>query len=191
MSSLARQTDGLVSRHTYSSGQTPPNPDIIRQDEQPAQNTHTFADPTKDEPVRTPQTLPKLLTDRARMEWTAEDISVLQIPTTPHVFIRPTSPSVPEESQEPTEEENALGCSTADGTADGGQGIGPSEMSWIIALCNGQPVPHDKRQALLRAINNIRGTEIHRSLIESINGSDNRIARFLDDAEREAVGIDA
>lgn len=66
------------------------------------------------------------------------------------------------------------------------QGIGMRELSWIIDLCNGKPVPAGRRKSVEVAVRNIMGTQIHASLIESINGSDDRISRFLDDAERRS-----
>ena len=62
-------------------------------------------------------------------------------------------------------------------------GIGPEEIDLIIDLCNGREIPTDRRLSLLRAIHHIRDTQIERSILESINGSDSRISKFLDEAE--------
>ena len=66
---------------------------------------------------------------------------------------------------------------------DGTAGIGPEEIDLIIDLCNGKDIPTDKRLALLKAIHHIKDTQIERSILESINGSDSRISKFLDEAE--------
>ena len=63
-------------------------------------------------------------------------------------------------------------------------GIGPEEIDLIIDLCNGKDIPTDKRLSLLRAIHHIKDTQIERSILESINGSDSRISKFLDEAEQ-------
>ena len=60
---------------------------------------------------------------------------------------------------------------------------GPEEIDLIIDLCNGKDIPTDKRLSLLRAIHHIKDTQIERSILESINGSDSRISKFLDEAE--------
>lgn len=189
------KTAELVSKHSYSPGQTPPNPDTTRQGEQPSSNDNTFAAPEKpaqEDKPQPPQPLPGLFKDANRVEWSVDNPKPDAAKPSFIRIIRPENPAkpqaslVPEEPPEPEEDENALGCSTASKAPDGGQGIGVLEMDWIIALAKGQPVPSEHRKAILRAICNIRGTQIHQSLIESINGSDNRIARFLDEAEREA-----
>ena len=66
-------------------------------------------------------------------------------------------------------------------------GIGPEEIDLIIDLCNGKDIPTDKRLPLLRAIHHIKNTQIERSILESINGSDSRISKFLDEAEQMSV----
>lgn len=63
-------------------------------------------------------------------------------------------------------------------------GIGPEELDLIIDLCNGREIPTDRRLSLLRAIHHIRDTQIERSILESINGSDSRISKFLDEVEQ-------
>lgn len=186
----AAKSDELVSKHSYSSGQTPPNPDSTRHYEQPGQNANTFAAPEKKEqgePPKTPQPLPELFTGQSRTEWETDDDPRVrpEAATAYKRYFAPKEPESPQEPEEPQEEQNALGCSDAADAPDGGQGIGPVEMDWIFALCNGLPVPQDKRQAIARAIHNILDTQIHQTIIESINGSDERIAKFLNEAERE------
>ena len=62
-------------------------------------------------------------------------------------------------------------------------GVSGEEIDLIIDLCNGKDIPTDKRLALLKAIHHIKDTQIERSILESINGSDSRISKFLDEAE--------
>ena len=81
------------------------------------------------------------------------------------------------------EELEELNCVRED-YSDGATGIGPEELDLIIDLCNGREIPADRRLSLLRAIHHIRDTQIERSILESINGSDSRISKFLDEAEQ-------
>ena len=92
------------------------------------------------------------------------------------------------DTDELNEELEDLNCAR-DGYPDGTAGIGPEEIDLIIDLCNGKDIPTDKRLALLKAIHHIKDTQIERSILESINGSDSRISKFLDEAEHlnEAV----
>lgn len=87
------------------------------------------------------------------------------------------------DTDELNEELEDLNCARED-YSESAQGIGPEEMDLIIDLCNGKDIPISKRLSLLRAIHHIKDTQIHRSIIESINGSDNRISNFLDEAEK-------
>ena len=86
------------------------------------------------------------------------------------------------DTDELNEELEDLNCAREDypGSA---AGIGPEEIDLIIDLCNGKDIPTDKRLSLLRAIHHIKDTQIERSILESINGSDSRISKFLDEAE--------
>ena len=86
------------------------------------------------------------------------------------------------DTDELNEELEDLNCAR-DGYPDGTAGIGPEEIDLIIDLCNGKDIPTDKRLALLKAIHHIKDTQIERSILESINGSDSRISKFLDEAE--------
>ena len=87
------------------------------------------------------------------------------------------------DTDELNEELEDLNCARED-YPGGISGIGPEEIDLIIDLCNGKDIPTDKRLSLLRAIHHIKDTQIERSILESINGSDSRISKFLDDAER-------
>lgn len=172
------QKDGdLVSKHSYPFRQTPSNPVTKHQPEPFAKNADTFADPSKTDKEKL---IHQAYTTKGRNEWSVNNPIAGRNEIITLLDMNPT------QEKEPQEEDNALGCCKGVDAPDGGQGIGPDEMNWIIALCNGLPVPQEKRQSILRAIRNIRGTDIHQSLIESITGSDNRIAMFLDEAEREA-----
>ena len=90
----------------------------------------------------------------------------------------------PKEVKEELHEElEELNCVRED-YSDGATGIGPEELDLIIDLCNGREIPTDRRLSLLRAIHHIKDTQIERSILESINGSDSRISKFLDEAEQ-------
>lgn len=86
------------------------------------------------------------------------------------------------DTDELNEELDDLNCAREDYSGESA-GIGPEEIDLIIDLCNGKDIPTDKRLALLRAIHHIKDTQIERSILESINGSDSRISKFLDEAE--------
>ncbi|MRZ57373.1 hypothetical protein GKD68_22060, partial [Parabacteroides distasonis] len=86
------------------------------------------------------------------------------------------------DTDELNEELEDLNCVRED-YPGGAAGIGPEEIDLIIDLCNGKDIPTDKRLSLLRAIHHIKDTQIERSILESINGSDSRISKFLDEAE--------
>lgn len=86
------------------------------------------------------------------------------------------------DTDELNEELDDLNCTREDYSGEAA-GIGPEEIDLIIDLCNGKDIPTDKRLALLRAIHHIKDTQIERSILESINGSDSRISKFLDEAE--------
>ena len=86
------------------------------------------------------------------------------------------------DTDELNEELDDLNCAREDYSGESA-GIGPEEIDLIIDLCNGKDIPTDKRLALLRAIHHIKDTQIERSILDSINGSDSRISKFLDEAE--------
>ena len=87
------------------------------------------------------------------------------------------------DTDELNEELEDLNCGRDD-YQGGATGIGPEELDLIIDLCNGREIPTDRRLSLLRAIHHIKDTQIERSILESINGSDSRISKFLDEAEQ-------
>lgn len=87
------------------------------------------------------------------------------------------------DTDELNEELEDLNCIREDYSGEA-TGIGPEEIDLIIDLCNGKDIPTDKRLSLLRAIHHIKDTQIERSILESINGSDSRISKFLDEAEQ-------
>lgn len=87
------------------------------------------------------------------------------------------------DTDELNEELEDLNCARED-YSGGAAGIGPEEIDLIIDLCNGKDIPTDKRLSLLKAIHHIKDTQIERSILESINGSDSRISKFLDEAEQ-------
>ncbi len=87
------------------------------------------------------------------------------------------------DTDELNEELDDLNCIREDYLGEA-TGIGPEEIDLIIDLCNGKDIPTDKRLSLLRAIHHIKDTQIERSILESINGSDSRISKFLDEAEQ-------
>ncbi|MEY8554974.1 hypothetical protein AALJ87_16000 [Bacteroides uniformis] len=87
------------------------------------------------------------------------------------------------DTDELNEELEDLNCARED-YSGGAAGIGPEEIDLIIDLCNGKDIPADKRLSLLKAIHHIKDTQIERSILESINGSDSRISKFLDEVEQ-------
>ena len=86
------------------------------------------------------------------------------------------------DTDELNEELEDLNCAREDYSE--APGIGPEEIDLIIDLCNGKDIPAGRRLSLLKAIHHIKDTRIERSILASINGSDSRISKFLDDAER-------
>ena len=56
-----------------------------------------------------------------------------------------------------------------------------------LALCKGQAVPEEQRQTLAGVLRDIRHTEVQRTLMDAISGASPIIARYLDDAEKEAA----
>ena len=92
------------------------------------------------------------------------------------------------DTDELNEELEDLNCARED-YPGGAAGIGPEEIDLIIDLCNGKDIPTDKRLSLLKAIHHIKDTQIERSILESINGSDSRISKFLDEAEQMSEAV--
>ena len=94
-----------------------------------------------------------------------------------------TAPDEEVDTDDLNEELEELNCAREEYAADT-PGIGPDEIDLIIDLCNGREIPTGRKLALLKAIHHIKDTQVERSILESINGSDNRISQFLDEAER-------
>ena len=85
-----------------------------------------------------------------------------------------------------TEEVMDIGCETTAPPA-GTQSFSPQQLDCILALCKGQAVPEEQRQTLAGVLRDIRHTEVQRTLMDAISGASPIIARYLDDAEKEAV----
>ena len=178
------ETDSLVITKSYGTRQQPPINATGSGAIAGKENASTFAGRNEDAvPQRTaqvpPERIPELFRDKRVEEWRASG---------------PDSSGRLEDNEEQAEnsddvdtdelneELEDLNCAR-DGYQGGTAGIGPEEIDLIIDLCNGKEIPTDKRLALLRAIHHIKDTQIERSILESINGSDSRISKFLDEAE--------
>ena len=85
-----------------------------------------------------------------------------------------------------TEEVMDIGCETTAPPA-GTQSFSPQQLDCILALCKGQAVPEEQRQTLAGVLRDIRHTEVQRTLMDAISGASPIIARYLDDAEKEAA----
>lgn len=84
------------------------------------------------------------------------------------------------------EEVMDIGCETTAPPA-GTQSFSPQQLDCILALCKGQAVPEEQRQTLAGVLRDIRHTEVQRTLMDAISGASPIIARYLDDAEKEAA----
>ena len=179
------ETDSLVVTKSYGIRQRPPINVTGSGAIAGKENASTFADrneetvPQKAVQVP-PERIPELFRDKRVEEWRAS----------------PDGSSGGHEgddgqrgngdgvdTDELNEELEDLNCVRED-YSDGATGIGPEELDLIIDLCNGREIPTDRRLSLLRAIHHIRDTQIERSILESINGSDSRISKFLDEVEQ-------
>ena len=178
------ETDSLVVTKSYGTRQQPPMNATGSGAIAGKENASTFADrneetvPQKAVQVP-PERIPDLFRDKRVEEWRASEADSSgrlkdnkgQIENGDDV-----------DTDELNEELEDLNCARED-YPGGISGIGPEEIDLIIDLCNGKDIPTDKRLSLLRAIHHIRDTQIERSILESINGSDSRISKFLDEAE--------
>ena len=184
------ETNNLVVTRSYGTRQQPPINATGSGAIAGKENASTFAGRNEDAvPQRTaqvpPERIPELFRDKRVEEWRASG---------------PDSSGRLEDNEEQTEnsddvdtdelneELEDLNCAR-DGYQGGTAGIGPEEIDLIIDLCNGKEIPTDKRLALLRAIHHIKDTQIERSILESINGSDSRISKFLDEAEHLSEAV--
>ena len=179
------ETDSLVVTKSYGTRQQPPTNATGSGAIAGKENASTFAgrngDTTPPKAAQVPpERIPDLFRDKRVEEWRAS----------------PDGSSGGHEgddgqrgngdgvdTDELNEELEDLNCVRED-YSDGATGIGPEELDLIIDLCNGREIPTDRRLSLLRAIHHIRDTQIERSILESINGSDSRISKFLDEAEQ-------
>lgn len=176
--------DSLVVTKSYGTRQQPPINATGSGAIAGKENASTFAGRNEDAvPQRTaqvpPERIPELFRDKRVEEWRASgpDSSGRLEDNE-----KQTENSDDVDTDELNEELEDLNCAR-DGYQGGTAGIGPEEIDLIIDLCNGKEIPTDKRLALLRAIHHIKDTQIERSILESINGSDSRISKFLDEAE--------
>lgn len=173
------ETDSLVVTRSYGTRQQPPmnatGSGVIAGTE----NASTFAggnektSPRKSAQVQ-PERIPDLFRDKRVEEWRASEVDG----STGHESDNGDGV----DTDGLNEELEDLNCAREDYSET--PGIGPEEIDLIIDLCNGKDIPAGRRLSLLKAIHHIKDTQIERSILESINGSDSRISKFLDDAER-------
>lgn len=178
------ETDSLVVTKSYGTRQQPPINAIGSGAIAGKENASTFADrneetvPQKAVQVP-PERIPDLFRDKRVEEWRASEAdSSGRLEDDKGQ----TENGDDVDTDELNEELEDLNCARED-YPGGAAGIGPEEIDLIIDLCNGKDIPTDKRLSLLRAIHHIKDTQIERSILESINGSDSRISKFLDEAE--------
>ena len=184
------ETDSLVVIKSYGTRQQPPINATGSGAIAGKENASTFADrneettPQKAAQVP-PERIPELFRDKRVEEWRASEAdSSGRLEDDKGQ----TKNGDDVDTDELNEELEDLNCVRED-YSDEATGIGPEELDLIIDLCNGKEIPTDKRLSLLRAIHHIKDTQIERSILQSINGSDSRISKFLDEAEHlnEAV----
>ena len=179
------ETNNLVVTRSYGTRQQPPINATGSGAIAGKENASTFADrneetvPQKAVQVP-PERIPDLFRDKRVEEWRASEADSSGRFEDDEGR---TGNSDDVDTDELNEELEDLNCAR-DGYPDGTAGIGPEEIDLIIDLCNGKDIPTDKRLALLKAIHHIKDTQIERSILESINGSDSRISKFLDEAEQ-------
>ena len=179
------ETNNLVVTRSYGTRQQPPINATGSGAIAGKENASTFADrneetaPPKAAQVP-PERIPELFRDKRVEEWRASpdessgkrDGDSGQVENGDEV-----------DTDELNEELEDLNCVREEYSGEA-TGIGLEEIDLIIDLCNGKDIPTDKRLSLLRAIHHIKDTQIERSILESINGSDSRISKFLDEAEQ-------
>ena len=179
------ETDSLVVTKSYGTRQQPPINATGSGAIAGKENASTFADrneetvPQKAVQVP-PERIPDLFRDKRVEEWRASEAdSSGRLEDDKGQ----TENGDDVDTDELNEELEDLNCARED-YPGGAAGIGPEEIDLIIDLCNGKDIPTDKRLSLLKAIHHIKDTQIERSILESINGSDSRISKFLDEAEQ-------
>lgn len=179
------ETDSLVVTKSYGTRQQPPIDAIGSWAIAGKENASTFAGrngettPPKVAQVP-PERIPDLFWDKRVEEWRAS-LDESSGNREGDDGQRGNGDEV--DTDELNEELEDLNCARED-YPGGAAGIGPEEIDLIIDLCNGKDIPTDKRLSLLKAIHHIKDTQIERSILESINGSDSRISKFLDEAEQ-------
>ena len=184
------ETDSLVVTKSYGIRQQPPMNATGSGAIAGKENASTFADrneetvPQKAVQVP-PERIPDLFRDKRVEEWRASEAdSSGRLEDDKGQ----TENGDDVDTDELNEELEDLNCARED-YPGGAAGIGPEEIDLIIDLCNGKDIPTDKRLSLLRAIHHIKDTQIERSILESINGSDSRISKFLDEAEQISEAV--
>lgn len=163
--------DALVITQDYGAGQRTPARAASRQPRRKGNNSdkndHTFV-PAGDKPAM-PQDVRKTVKGWLNKEPTA---------------------LTPEEedalAREAAAEELEAGCDTTAPPA-GAQCFTAQQLDCLVALCKGEAVPEEQRQALAGVLRDIRHTEVQRTLIDAISGASPIIARYLDEAEKEAA----
>ena len=178
------ETDSLVVTKSYGTRQQPPINATGSGAIAGKENASTFADGNEETASQKaaqvpPERIPELFRDKRVEEWRASGAD-----SSGRLEDKEerTGNSDDVDTDELNEELEDLNCARDD-YQGGATGIGPEEIDLIIDLCNGKEIPTNKRLALLRAIHHIKDTQIERSILESINGSDSRISKFLDEAE--------
>lgn len=178
------ETDSLVVTKSYGARQRPPLNATGSGAIAGKENASTFADRNEETAQQKvaqvpPERIPELFRDKRVEEWRA---SSDESSGKRESDDGQGGNGDEVDTDELNEELDDLNCTREDYSGEAA-GIGPEEIDLIIDLCNGKDIPTDKRLALLRAIHHIKDTQIERSILESINGSDSRISKFLDEAE--------
>ena len=179
------ETDSLVVTKSYGIRQRPPINVTVSGTIAGKENASTFAGRNEDTAPQKvaqvpPERIPELFRDKRVEEWRA---SSDESSGKPDGDSGQGGNGDEVDTDELNEELDDLNCIREEYSGEA-TGIGPEEIDLIIDLCNGKDIPTDKRLSLLRAIHHIKDTQIERSILESINGSDSRISKFLDEAEQ-------
>ena len=179
------ETDSLVVTKSYGIRHRPPINVTGSGTIAGKENASTFAGRNEDTAPQKvaqvpPERIPELFRDKRVEEWRA---SSDESSGKPDGDSGQGGNGDEVDTDELNEELDDLNCIREEYSGEA-TGIGPEEIDLIIDLCNGKDIPTDKRLSLLRAIHHIKDTQIERSILESINGSDSRISKFLDEAEQ-------
>ena len=191
------ETDSLVITKSYGTRQQPPINATGSGAIAGKENASTFADRNEETVLQKavqvpPERIPDLFRDKRVEEWRASEADSSGRREDDEGQREnddaQTGNGDDVDTDELNEELEDLNCAREE-YPGGAAGIGPEEIDLIIDLCNGKDIPTDKRLSLLRAIHHIKDTQIERSILESINGSDNRISKFLDEAEQMSEAV--